>query len=153
MVAFSSDWLTSAIHVSLRLFFWKKSISILSILYMVHNHVYLNLIYNLVSIRNIFYKYMMEAYISWMSIHVGQKKRVLFCTKIHPQNFPFPLFSLSFFLSLVHSSPGSRPHRADPSLVCLWNQWELCRGEGEAEKWDLCNSCLCTLRHLSKFFE
>ena len=23
----------------------------------------------------------------------------------------------------------------------------------EAEKWDLCNSCLCTLRHLSKFFE
>ena len=152
MVAFSSNLLLLSKFLSG--FFSEKRTFLFYIFFVWYINMCTWILYiNLVSIRNIFYKYMMEAYVSWMSIHVGQKKRVLFCTKIHPQNFPFPLFSLSFFLSLVHSLPGSRPHRADPSLVCLWNQWELRRGEGEAEKWHLCNSCLCTLRHLSKFFE
>lgn len=61
------------------------------------------IIYDTGFIINMFYKYMMDAYIYCISTHVGQKKGALFCTKIYQQNFPFPLFSLSLFLSLVHT--------------------------------------------------
>lgn len=119
-----------------QVFFWKKEIYFI-FTYSVSgkdSHVYLNLIFNLVSIRNIFYKYMMEAY--QLNEHsCGSEEKGTLCTKIHPQNFPFSLFSLSFFLSLVHSSiPNPAPQSRSKPGVSLKSMGAL---QGRRRSWEM----------------